>query len=275
MKRAAIRVFNSVQKIQDRTLSRVSTFILVLLFVSFLGNVQAQVTVYQYRHVPNENIAEFIFRETNYWSKIAQKAVDSKKMSFWALLEKVGGYELPNTSNYLFINTFSNIDSAMNSGMWNPATVFPGVPMSQIETNSLSTTTSQFFLHSEGWAQKENANPEQDFRYVLMIYHNTNFQDSLINMENMYWAPFIKTAMDKNQTPQTGWGNARVLAPSGDNIKFNTVSYDLYRTLQDALMPNWASGVQFPNDGLSKINAIELNRRGVAIYRILKVVSGN
>ena len=33
-----------------------------------------------------------------------QKAIDAKKMNFWGLFEKVGGYDLPNSSNFLFIN---------------------------------------------------------------------------------------------------------------------------------------------------------------------------
>src|SRR6185436_11376795 len=97
------------------------------------------ITTYQYRHVPNDKIDEFIKRETTYWTKVAQKAVDNKQMSFWALLEKVGGYDMPNSSNYLFINTFSNIDSSM--GIWGDVEKVAGVPMSQMETNSFTTTT--------------------------------------------------------------------------------------------------------------------------------------
>ena len=59
------------------------------------------ITVYQYRHVPDSKIDEFIKRETTYWSKVAKKAVDNKKMTFWALLEKVGGYDLPNCCRWL------------------------------------------------------------------------------------------------------------------------------------------------------------------------------
>lgn len=69
-----------------------------------------QITVYQYRHVPVDKINEFVKREATYWSKVAEKAVKDKTMTFWALLEKVGGYDLPNSSNYLFINTFPNIE---------------------------------------------------------------------------------------------------------------------------------------------------------------------
>ena len=81
--------------------------------------------------------------------------------------------------------------------------------------------------------------------------------------------------MDNHQTPQKAWGNAIVLSPSGDNIKFNTISYDLYKTLKDALMPVWDPKTEFPTDELTKINAIEINRRGAAVYRVVKVVSSD
>ena len=68
-------------------------------------------------------------------------------------------------------------------------------------------------------------------------------------------------------------GNARVLAPQGDNIKFTTVSYDLYKTLQEALMPVWDPKTVLPTKGLNMINKLELNRRGIVIYRIVKVVA--
>src|SRR6266498_1097271 len=216
----------------------------VKLFTAFLVVFQLQstaqsndrsITVYQYRRVPDNKIDEFIKRETTYWSKVAQKAVDKKQLSFWALLEKVDGYDLPNSSNYLFVNTYPDIDSI--GAVWSKAEKITGMKMAQIETNSISTTTSQFFLHNENWAQAKNAVPEKDFNYVVMIYHNSNNPDSLIGLEKQYWSPFIQKAMDDNMTPQKAWGNAVILSPSGDDIKFNTVSYDLFKNLRDALMP--------------------------------------
>ena len=212
-------------------------------------------------------------RETTYWSKVAQKAVDNKTMSFWALFEKVGGYDLPNSSNYLFINTFPDIDKA--GTMWDASDIekTAGVKMSDMEDNSFTTVTSQFFLHEREWAQASKAVPSKDFNYVELVYHNTEYPDSLINLEKKYWASFIKTAMDKGQTPQVAWGNAIVLAPMGDNIKFTTVSYDLYKTLGDALMPVLDPKTVYPSKGLNMIAKIELNRRGIAIYRMVKVVT--
>ena len=145
--------------------------------------------------------------------------------------------------------------------------------MNQMETNSFTTTTSQFFLHGENWAQAANAKPETDFNYVVMNYHNSNAPDSFITLENKYWKPFIQGAMDKKQTTQRAWGNARVLSPAGDNIKFNTVSYDLFSTLQQALMTTWDTKTVFPTKGLGMLDKIRENRTGTVVYRVVKVIS--
>ena len=259
---------------------RISVFIYCITAFSFAFGFQTKlraqnrsITVYQYRRVPNDKIDEFIKRETTYWSKVAQKAVDNKTMSFWALLEKVGGYDLPNSSNYLFINTFPDIDKA--GSMWNASDneKTAGVKMADMDDYSFTTVTSQFFLHDREWVQSAKASPATDYNYVEMVYHNTEYPDSLINLEKKFWGPFIKGAMDKGQTPQVAWGNAIVLAPSGENIKFTTVSYDLYKNLTDALMRVMDPKVVFPVDGLGMIGKLEIGRRGISIYRVVKVIS--
>jgi hypothetical protein len=233
------------------------------------------VTSYQYRHVPDDKIEEFIKRETTYWSKVAQKAVDNKKMTFWALLEKIGGYDLPNSSNFLFINTFPDIDAVYRGEVFDAAAVFPGVQMNLLETNSMSTTTSWFFMQDQAWEQATKAKPEKDFNYVVMFYHNSSRPDSFISLERKYWQPFIKTAMEKGQTTQLAWGNSLVLSPAGDNIKFNSVSYDMYATLQQALMNPWDQKAVFPAKGIELLDKIRLNRSGKAIYRVVKVIASN
>jgi len=248
--------------------------LLIVLLVSFSLQIQAQVTSYQYRHVPDNKVDEFIKRETTYWSKVAQKAVDAKKMSFWALLEKVGGYDLPNSSNFLFINTFSNIDSAWSSGVFDISKVFPNIPYAQMETGSFTTVTSQFFLHDEDWTQAKDANPAKDFNYVVMNYHYSTDAGGFVNAEKNTWKPFLQASMDKKQTQQVGWGNAIVLSPTGGNVKFNSVSYDLFRTLQDALLTPWDTSTKFP-DNLDLLNKMRIEQSARVVYRIVKVVSGN
>src|SRR6478736_5646880 len=137
-------------------------------FTTISSNLSAQdrsITVYQFRRVPDEKREEFIKRETTYWSKVAEKAVKNKTMTFWALFEKVSGYDMPNSSNFLFVNTFPNIDK-IEEVFSNVETV-AGVKIQEMETNSMSVTTSQIFLHSINWVQQKTANPEKDFNYVV------------------------------------------------------------------------------------------------------------
>jgi len=246
----------------------------ITLFIALLAGIQMYcfgqgITVYQYRHVPADKVGEFIERETTYWSKVAEKAMESGNLTFWALLQKMGGYDLPNSSNFLFVNTFNDVDAA--SEVWDPSAVFPNVSMDKMETNSLSTVTSTFFLRNEHWEQAADAQPE-DFQYLAMVYHNSSAPAQLIELEKTHWAPFIKQAMDDKQTTQVGWGNATVLSPSGDDIKFNTVSYDIYPSMQEALNPTWNENAVMPQEGLNEIGEIELNRRGSVVYRLVKVV---
>ncbi len=247
-----------------------------LLFLIFIPSHQlcAQVSVYQYRHVPADKVEEFLKRETTYWSNVAQKAVDAKKMNFWGLFEKVGGYDLPNSSNFLFINGFSNIDSAWNGDVFDATKLFPKVPYSQMETGSFTTVTSQIFFRIEDWAEAKGVNPANDFKYVVMNYHQSADPGSFIRAEKTIWKPFLQTAMDKKQTQQLGWGNASVLSPTGGDMEFNTISYDLFKTLQDALLTPWAPDMQAP-DNLGIFDKMRTYPNARVIYRIVKVVTGN
>jgi hypothetical protein len=249
----------------------ITVFVFIFIFQVKVRAQDRSVSTWQFRHVPNDKIDEFIKRETTHWSKVAQKAVDNKTMSFWALFEKVGGYDLPNSSNFLFINTFPDIDKAGN--IWNDAESITGVKIADMEDYSFTTVTSEFFVKEREWVQAAKATPQKDFNYVIMNYQNTNYQDSLINLEKKYWEPFIKGAMDKGQTRQVAWGNAVVLAPMGDNIKATTVSYDLFKTLGDALMPAWDPKVVIPAKLFPLLSKIQLNRPGIVIYRVVKVVA--
>lgn len=252
---------------------RMRAALFTIAFLSIVAtNLLAQgLTIYQYRQVPPEKVDEFIKRETTYWSEVAKKALEKDNLQFWALLEKVGGNDLQNTSNYLFVNTYKDIDAA--GDIWNPKAAFPTVPIEKMETNSMSKVTSVFFMKDDSWEQATKAVSDKDFKYLVMVYHNASDPGNLLALEKKHWGPFIKTAMDKGQTTQVAWGNAAVLSPSGDNIKFNTVSYDLYPNLKEALNPTWDPKTVFPADGLTEINKLELNRRGSVIYRIVKVVS--
>ena len=255
-----------------------SALSVVLALALFQGRPLAQtsqqsVTVFQYRHVPAANVSDFLFRETTYWSKVAQKAVDAGKMTFWALLEQVGGHDLETSPNYLFINTFPDID--VLGDIFNPAGMFPGVPVESIDTNAISATTASYFLHLEDTTVAAGAVPARDFKYVAINYHNSSDAGEFTALERQHWMPFIKSTMDRKQTGQVGWTNGYLIAPRNAAVGFNTVSFDLFPSLQKALMPGWAADVVFPTAGLDALGKIRTAPMATSVYRIIHVVSAN
>jgi hypothetical protein len=245
--------------------------LLVIILCTQVVNAQ-DISVYQYRHVPQDKVDEFIYREVNYWQKVAQKAIDDGKLKFWGLFQKVGVYDMPNTSNFLFINTVSDVDAG---GIWNPESVFPNVPMDEMETNSMSTVTSQLFVRPENWVDDEGATPSEDYNYVRFNYWNPSDPQAWIDGEKEHWEPFIKAEMAKEATSQVAWGNATILAPENDAMKSRTISFDIYPTLHSALIPQYDENAQFPEDALSELWDNLLNPRGMVIYRIVAVANSD
>ena len=267
--------------IMKTTIHYVKKFIkALLLFVflfSFKMNAQDDenkgISVYQYRQVQQDQMEEFIARETKYWSKVAESAIAKGNLTFWGLFEKVGGFDMPNSPNILFINTFKDIDNANMGEIWNPSAVWPNVPMDQMETSSMSKVNHMLFVKPEGWVKASNAVPENDYKFIKMIYHNASNPGNLIALEDKHWGPFIQSAMDSGKNKQKAWGNSRILSPSGPEMKANTISVDIYSSLKEALDPTWDENTVFPTEGLTEIMALETDQRISFVYRIVKVVT--
>ena len=232
------------------------------------------ISTYQYRQVAPENVTEFIKRETTYWSNVAQRAIDKGTLTFWGLFERIGGTNTANSPNFLFINTYKDINGNLGD-IWNASAVYPKIPLNMIQTNTLSKVTSDVFMMDDGWQQSTKANPAKDFNYVVMNYHNSSNPNSFNAIEKNNWGPFIKSAMDNNQTKQVAWGNSLVLAPTGGDMKFNCVSFDLFPDLQSALMGGFNANTKFPTAGLDSLQKISLSVPEREIYRVVKVVSKN
>ncbi|WP_373516951.1 hypothetical protein [Pricia sp.] len=250
----------------------------MLLFVfvfSFKLNAQDDenkgISMYQYRHVPPDQMEEFISRETKYWSKVAENALSKGNLTFWGLFQKVGGFDEPNSPNILFINTYNDIDAG--ESVWDPSEVWPDVSMDQMDTFSMGEVIHTLFVKPAVWVKAKNAVPENDYNFVKIIYHNASDPGNLIALEDKYWTPFIQSSMDSGKTKQKAWGNATILSPSGPEMKANTISFDIYASLKEALDPTWDQNTVFPQDGLTEIGALEMDQRISFVYRIVKVVA--
>ena len=262
-------------KTKNYCIKCLSVIFFMTLMLSCTTVLKAQeVTTYQYRLVAPENVDEFIKRETTYWSNVARKAIDKGTLTFWGLFQKVGGTDVQNSSNFLFINTYKDIDANMND-VWNATALYPKIAMAQMETNSISKVTANIYFGNPGWQQAGKATPAKDFNYVVMNYHNSSNPSQFVEIEKNQWGPFIKSAMDNNQTKQVAWGNSIVLTPGGGDMKFNCISYDLFPTLKSALMQSWNPDTKFPTTGLDSLQKISLNPAATVIYRVVKVESKN
>ena len=250
----------------------ISTCLVLAFILSFFMELSAQVSYYQYRKVPPAKVDEFIKRETTYWSKVAQKAVDNDKMIFWGLFQKVSGGDAE-SPNFLFINSFQDIDLAMSEDIWNAAKLFPTIPMAKMETYSFSTVSNVLFTKREAWEQAAKAVPDKDFNYVLINYHSATQPENFIALEKKHWQPFIKAEMDEKKTNQVAWGNELILSPRGGAYTPTTLSFDLFPSFKDALMPSFGENAKFPEEGLKELDKITSAPRQIEIYRIVKVVT--
>lgn len=232
------------------------------------------INYYQYRKVAPSKIDEFIKRETTYWSKVAEKGMANGKIEFWGLFEKVSGGS-SESPNFLFVNTFKDIDEAMKGEMWDPTKIFPGIPITKIETNSLSTVTNTILTASRSWEQSPKVAKPDDIKFVLINYHHATDPEAFITLENKHWQPFIKEEMAAGKTPQLAWGNQVILSPSAGKDGPTTISIDLYPTFKDALMPKFADDAKFPVEGLTELQKLTSAPRDIEIYRVVKVVAKN
>jgi hypothetical protein len=254
-----------------------SVSVLFILFGTTTQLIAQEISVWQFRQVEQANMQEFIERETKYWSKVAEAAIEKGNLTFWGLFVKQGGFDIPNSPNVIFINTFKDIDAADMGEIWNPSAVFPEIPVEEIETESLSSTLHMIFVRPENWIVKEGASPSEEYDFVRFIFHNTNSPGNLIALENEHWAPFIKSVMEDGKTSQVAWGNATILAPSGPNMEATTISYDIFPTITSALNGGFedATNLEFPEEGLTKIGELETSPRFNNVYRRIQVVEAN
>jgi len=110
----------------------------------------AQVSYVQSRVVPDDKEAEFVERETMYWSKVAKSAIDKGQMLQWALWRRVG-VPKKGEPNYIFVNTFKDHVSIDQSAIWSEANMKAmGAKPNHVETQSFTKTVDDLWMQQEG-----------------------------------------------------------------------------------------------------------------------------
>ena len=231
------------------------------------------VTMHQYRRVEPQNMEEYLKRETTYWQKLAESEVTKGNLTFWAILQKVGGIDQKNGSNILIINSFNNMDTA-NEIWGNLQELFPDTKMEDMDTWELAENRATIYLRNLGnHVEVPNANADKDFKYVYIIYHNPKNMNTLLDFEADKWKPMAEKAMADGMTTMKGWGNAIVVSPQSSKFPYTTQSYDLFSSMTDALSPTFKEGFTWPDNFMADIEGNEAGPRHKNLYRIITVVS--
>jgi hypothetical protein len=248
---------------------------ILVLFVCFLSLQFAkaqEITSHQYRRVAPENMEEYIKRETTYWAKWAENEVKKGNLTFWGIFQRMGGTDQENAPNILIINTFKDLDKGADwAGI---ADIFPDVDMEDIQTFEISTNTDQIYLSDLGnHIRVADAVPENDFKFVRIIYHNTKNNATHLSFESEKWKPLVQKAMKEGKTSMKGWGNAVIISPESTDFPYYSASYDLFATAHAALAPSFSEDMEIPDGFFDGLSDNYNGPRYSNLYRIISVVT--
>lgn len=239
---------------------------LFLLFLVPMAQAQS-VSMVQYHHVDAEDRAEFIHRETTYWSEIAKAAIKDGKMANWQLWEKVGGWNMDNSPNFIFVNGFEDVSHINNlNDVWNPTKVFPNVRMKDMGTRGLSTLKHQLVFQGNAFAGTSTSP-----KFVRVNYYKASDLTKYLEHERTIWQPFIKKQMDSGNTTQVSWFSAAKIMPFGSDFPFNAVTSDGYTTLSEAIMPSTSFKTEPTYPDMAEFSKVATRQR-VYVYRLVKMV---
>ena len=202
----------------------------VLLFASllFVFISYAQVSYFQYRHVPSDRQQEFVEKETKYWSKVAKAAIDKGLMTGWSLWRKVTVTN-PDAPNYVFVNTFASIDKIDQGAIWSDDNIKQmGVSPDMVETNSFTTVVADCWLQLEDFV-------EGDYKYAVVNYAKPDDLSGFIEENKTLWKPFHQKNITDKTTGMSSWGLMSVISPTGKQAKFSCLTWDGFNTMADVM----------------------------------------
>lgn len=239
----------------------------LILLSSIITHAQPVVFM-QFRHIPADQTEEFIFRETNYWSQVARKAIDDGKMVNWSLWQRIGGWDMPDGHNFVFVNTFENPgDIDRINEIWaSVPELFPNIPISEISTDNLGFLKHQLILRGiagEGLMGEGPAN------FARINFAKVSDMEAWIEHEQNTWQPFIKGAMESGKTTQKSWRLAQLMMPAGADIPFNGLTADGYDKMSEAILPgtSFSEDIEFPD--MTEINSVH-KKVYIQAYSLIK-----
>ena len=211
------------------------------LLVILVFGLDAQIIVLQYRSVPQENVAEFMFRESTYWAELARKNVRDGKMLKWELWQRIGGYELDaDAHNFVFVNVYED-KYDLDANIWDIQSIFPNRRLQDMATTGLGRTIHQLVLEQQTSAGIGVGT------YAKINYAKVSDMDAFLEFESNVWQPFIDKAIIDGNTSFVSWNLSTVVTPTGSNIPFDAVTIDHFDKYSEAVIPRWSEDLEMPD----------------------------
>lgn len=243
-----------------------ATTLIVLCLLSFQFVKAQTITTHQFRKVAPENMEEYLKRESTYWAKWAEKEVTKGNLTFWAILQKIGGVNQDTSPNILIINTFKDLDKGADWASVDE--MFPDVEMKDIQTWNISTDMHHIFLNNLPNHIRAANTTDEDYKYVRVIYHDVKSLGQHLTFESEKWKPMVEKAMKEGKTNMKGWGNQTIISPMTSSFTYGSFSYDIFSTMQEALSPAFSEDLEVP-DGFWDGFQDNYNKRNSNLYRVV------
>ncbi len=235
------------------------TFVMGFVVPSF-----GQIVLIQTRDVAQENIQEFIHRETTYWSEVANRAILERRLVRWELWQIATGMDIDEGPNFFFINEYRKpTDVDLNNEIWDYTRVFPNMKAADIETQSLSTIVDRIYLYSQVHLIKT------DPKILRVNFARASDLGRYLELENTLWHEFVKERMEADQTNVVSWDLMRVMSPGGVDKAFNALTIDGFDKLSDALQTSYGDNPAYPD--LEKFREVHV-KGTTRIYSLVKAV---
>lgn len=203
---------------------------LILIAMLFAGSINGQISYLQYRHVPADQEAKFLERETEHWSKVAQSAINKGQMESWTLWRKVGiTNNDKSTPNYVLVNTYESLDNMDPDKVWSDNLDALGtVKAEDIETDSFTTITFDYYVQLEDKI-------DGAYKYALVNYAKPTDIAAFIQENRTLWKPLHQASINNVLNKMTYWGMMSVIYPVGNKDRFSLFTVDGFNELNDAL----------------------------------------
>lgn len=240
--------------------------VLSLQFIKAQGTI-----VHEYRRVAPSDMEDYLNRETTYWKVFAENEVKKGNLMFWGIFQLVSGTDLDTGPNILIVNNFNDMDKGAD---WaSVADLFPAVNMDKISTWGMSTTTDRIYIRDlPNHIRKPNAVPETDFNYVRFIYHNVNNLGTHLTFEAEKWKPLVERAWKEGKSNMTGWGNGSIILPESDDFNYDSYSYDIFASMQDALSQGFSDDLIVADDFWDSLEGNYDGPRNSHLFRVVAAV---